>query len=292
MDVDAVVVSYESRDHLRGCVEPLAHLPGVHVVVVDNASTDGSLDAVADLPVETRALPDNRGFSAGCNAGFRVGSAPLVLFLNPDAHIDERSLRLLAHVLETEPGVGAVGPRIAHPDGSLHYSQRRFPRLRSSFAQALFLHRVVPRAGWSDEVIRDDAAYERRGSPDWVSGACIMLRRADLERLGGWDEGFFLYSEETDLCRRLRDAGLEVRYEPEARALHLGGASAPRTSLLPVLAASRVRYARKHQGAAAATLVRLAIALGALARLVVARGGLRARAGHARAALRVAFRAG
>src|SRR6266511_3110398 len=143
-------------------------------------------------------------------------------------------------VSRTAVTAGGVAPRIVHTDGTLDYSQRRFPRLRSTYAQALFLHRLFPRATWTDEVIREDEAYARRGSPDWVSGACMLMRRSVLEELNGLDEGFFMYCEDIDLCRRLRRAGYDLVFEPDARVLHEGGASAPRTSLLPVLASSRL----------------------------------------------------
>jgi GT2 family glycosyltransferase len=202
--------------------------------------------------------------------------------LNPDARIDEDSIDALVEVLETAPEVGAVAPRTVDSDGSLDYSQRRFPRLRSTYAQALFLHRLFPTASWSDEVIRDDKAYAVRGTPDWVSGACMLLRRSALEELGGLDEGFFMYSEDVDLCKRLRLAGYEVLFEPAALAEHEGGASEPRTNLLPVLAASRLRYAAKHRSRSIVFLERLGLALGALTHVAVARGGVAARAGHAR----------
>jgi GT2 family glycosyltransferase len=279
---DVVVVSYNSRGELRGCVEPLAALPDVNVVVVDNASADGSLDSVADLPVTAIALAHNGGFSHGCNAGWRSTSAPYVLFLNPDARIDAESLGKLAEVLETQPAVGAVAPRILHADGTLEYSQRRFPRLRSTYARALFLHRLFPAASWTYELVRDPAAYAVSGAPDWVSGACVLVRRTVLEELDGFDEGFFMYCEDIDLCHRLRSSGHGLVFEPEAVVSHEGGASAPRTSLLPVLAASRIRYAAKHRSTAGALLERLGVALEALTRLVVSRGGWAARAGHAR----------
>ena len=136
--VDVVVVSYNSRDHLRACVEPLASVDDVHVIVVDNASPDAGLDVVADLPITRIARQQNGGFGAGCNTGWRVGDAPYVLFLNPDARIDAESLRRLAGVLDATPGAGGVAPRITHVDGSLDFSQRRFPRLRSTYARALF----------------------------------------------------------------------------------------------------------------------------------------------------------
>ena len=188
----------------------------------------------------------------------------------------------LARLLKREERIGAVAPRILHDDGSLDFSQRRYPRLRSTYAQALFLHRLVPRATWTDEVVRDRELYARRGSPDWVSGAAVMVRRSVLEELGGFDEGFFMYCEDTDLCKRVWDLGREIRFEPEATVTHVGGGSAPRASLLPVLATSRILYARKHRGAIYALLERVGVALGALTHMVISQGGRASRAGHAR----------
>lgn len=284
--VDVVVVSYNSEEHLRACVEPLANAPGVRVIVVDSASTDATIESVSDLPIAVVGLTENRGFAHACNVGWRKGDAPFALFLNPDATIDGESLRRLLRVAEEAPRIGAAAPKIVADDGSLDLSQRRFPRLRSTYAQALFLHRLFPRADWSDELVRESGAYQRPGAPEWASGACLLVRRSALERLDGLDEGFFLYCEDLDLCRRLRDAGLEIQFEPDAVAVHEGGASAPRTSLLPVLAASRVRYARKHQSAPVALLERLGVALGALTHAIVARGGIAARRGHLRALVR------
>jgi len=285
--IDVIVVSYNSREHLRACVEPLASLGHVNVVVVDNASPDGSLDAVHGLPLTVIQNERNGGFAYGCNTGWRAGRAPNVLFLNPDARVDASALDALTVPLENDDRVGAVAPRIVHEDGSLDFSQRRYPRLRSTYAQALFLHRLFPQASWTDEVVRDDEQYVRQGSPDWVSGAAVMVRRSVLEELGGFDERFFMYCEDTDLCKRVWDLGRGIRYEPEAIVMHVGGGSAPRASLLPVLATSRIRYARKHRSAIYAVLERIGVALGALTHMAVSRGGRAARAGHARS-LRVA----
>ncbi len=179
-----VVVSYNSREQLRACVEGLTDRPGIEVVVADNASPDGSLDAVADLRVSGLQLDRNGGFAFGCNAGWRAGAGDYVLFLNPDARLPEDDLRRLASVLDAEPGVGAVGPRILHSTGELDFSQRRFPRLRSTYAQALFLHRIFPRALWADETVRRAEDYERPGPAEWISGACMLVRRSALEELG------------------------------------------------------------------------------------------------------------
>ena len=285
--VDVVIVAYNSRARLRGCVEPLVGLADVNVVVVDNASPDRSLDAIADLPIQAISSARNGGFAYGCNLGWRSGSAPFVLLVNPDATIDERSLRTLVGSLEADERTGIVGPLIVEADGTLDYSQRRFPRLASTYSQALFLHRFFRRAGWSDEVNRRDEEYARPASPDWVSGACLLVRRTVLEQVGGLDEGYFMYGEDKDLCHGARSLGYDVRFAPEAVCVHIGGDSLPRATLLPVLASSRVRFARKHCSRSVAEIHRLGICLGELTHGILGRGGGSVRRGHLRACARV-----
>lgn len=285
--IDVVVVAYNSRERLRACVAPYCGEDGIHPIVVDNASLDDSTAAIADLPVTIVRERENRGFGAGCNAGWRAGDAPWVLFLNPDARLSPADLRSLAAAADADPRIGAVGPRIVTEYGQLDYSIRRFPRLRSTYAQAAFVHRFVPRSPWADEVVRDVGRYEHAGPADWLSGACLLVRRVVLERIGGFDERFFMYCEDADLCRRVWDAGYRVHHVPTATAVHAGGHSAPRASLLPVLAESRVLYALKHRSTVAALAERLGIALSSLTHAAVSRGGRSARGGHLRAARRV-----
>jgi GT2 family glycosyltransferase len=284
--VDVIVVSYNSADELRGCVAPLSGHEDIRVLVVDSASQDDSLAVVEDLDVTAIALPENRGFAHACNAGMRASDSDFVLLLNPDARLEPQGVRQLVAVARAAPGTGVVAPRIVEPDGTLDHSLRRYPQLRTRYAQALFLHRLFPRAAWSDEVIRDASVYERAGSFEWASGACLLIPRTTLDALAGLDERFFLYCEDLDLCKRIGDAGLARRYEPTVVATHEGGASAPRAALLPVLAASRVHYALKHAQPAVIVLERLGIVLGSLTHTLVARGGIEARRGHLRSALR------
>lgn len=281
--VDAVVVAYNSASTLRACLAPLAALEGVDVTVVDNASPDDSLGVIADLPVQVIRAGRNGGFAAGCNLGIAAGANPYVLLLNPDARIGPEALQALVATLDAEPGVGIVGPRILEEGGRQAFSQRHFPGLRSTYAQALFLHRLWPRAAWTDELIRDPAAYDRDGSPDWVSGACMLIRRDALERLGGLDEQFFLYCEDVDLCARIRAAGLDVRYDPTAVVHHVGGASRPREELLALLARNRVRYAHKHGPAWAVPLEAGGVALGHLTHALASLTRPAALRGHLRA---------
>lgn len=283
--VDVVVVSYNSRAHLRACVEQLAADPETNVIVVDNASGDGSLETIADIDVTRIARSTNIGFGGACNEGWRHGRAPLVLFLNPDARMEPADVRTLADVVEQDPDVGVVGPRILDFDGTLVYSQRRFLDLRSIWAQAVFLHHLASGSSWTDGIIRSKEQYARAGSPDWVSGACMLLRRSVLERLDGFDPGFFMYCEDQDLCRRGRNLGLDVRFEPRATAHHLGGASAPRGELFDVLVRSRRRYLGKHRSRPAAWAGSAGLAAGELLRVVVTRGGYPDRVGHVRGLL-------
>jgi N-acetylglucosaminyl-diphospho-decaprenol L-rhamnosyltransferase len=280
--VDVVVVSYNSERELDRCLRPLTGAGDITVTVVDNASADGSVMVAQAAGAATVACTVNRGFAAGCNRGASAGDAPVVLFLNPDAQVTAAGVRRLAAVLAGDPRIGAVGPRIVDEEGRLCLSQRRFPRLRATFAQALFVHRLVPRARWVQETVTDESDYDAPQEPDWLSGACLAVRRSDLDHLGGWDEGFFLFREDVDICRRLRDAGLVVRYEPAVTAVHQGGASAAAKTVLPVLADSRVRYARKHHGHAVARLERLGVALHALTHAVAGHDDGGARAGYAR----------
>ena len=281
-------MSFNSRAHLRDCVTPLAGTPAFEVTVVDNASTDGCLDTVTALPLKALALHANGGFAHGCNAGWRTGRAPYVLFLNPDATIDPASALRLADVLDRDHRVAVAAPMIVDADGTLDYSLRRFSRVRSTFARALFLHRLFPSATWSDEIVRDESVYETPGPAEWVSGACMLIRRTALEQVGGFDEGYFMYCEDQDICRRLRNTGAEIWYEPSARCVHEGGASAPRAALLPTLVGSRVRYATVHQNRLLAGLERLGLAVEALVRVVATSRGRDVRAGHARALVRAA----
>jgi N-acetylglucosaminyl-diphospho-decaprenol L-rhamnosyltransferase len=282
--VHAVVVSYRSADTLRGCVEPLAAMPNVHVTVVDNASPDDSLEAIAGLDVDVVRSQRNGGFGYGCNIGAARADAPYLLFLNPDARIEPADLDELVGALERHPEAGVVGPRILEPGSELAFSRRRFPRLCSTYAQALFLHRARPLAPWADELVRDVAAYRRSGTSDWISGACMLVRRTAFEAIGGFDERFFLYCEDTDLCAELWRAGWEVRFEAGAEVHHVGGASSGTGETQAIAARSRVIYARKHRGRSGALLERLGIALGELTHAATSLTRPASRRGHLAAA--------
>ena len=184
--VDVVIVTYNNADEIRACIEPLAALADVRTIVVDNASSDETRRIVSDLRVETIALERNMGFAAGVNFGWRATSAPYVLLLNPDARIEPDALAHLVRTLDARDNAGAVGPRILEADGRVAFSQRRFPRPRSTYARAVFLHRVFPRSSWSDELVRNDVEYRAAPGARMALGRVSARRRSDLERWADW----------------------------------------------------------------------------------------------------------
>jgi GT2 family glycosyltransferase len=272
--VSVVVVSFESRDDVDACLRSLAAHGGdaIEAIVVDNASTDGTADRVAaSHPAVTLIRePENRGFGAACNRGAAAARAPYVLFLNPDAEVTPGAIEALARVLDAEPDVAIVGPRTVNEDGT--------PQV--SFGPAL-----TPLAEWRQRRLvrgvkrRDPKALRRAeeqaatpSEPDWVSGSCLLVRRHVFAQLDGFDEGFFLYEEDVDLCVRARATGWRVRFEPAAVVRHRLGRSmeklAPRARL--EYHRSHLRYYRKHRGPVETNLLGTVLVYAELARWVAA----------------------
>jgi len=276
-----VVVAYRSSECLRMCVEPLAGVDGVRVFVADNGCPEDSTTTVADLPVEIVRMGGNRGFGAACNVAAARGEGETILFLNPDAQIEPDALGPLLRAARA----GAGGPLITSGTDEIHLSVRRDPRLASTFAEALFLHHLVPRASWATELVRD--GYDVCHPAEWLSGAALCVDRAAFERVGGFDERLFLYSEDADLCRRLRDAGYSVTFEPASVARHQGGASAPAPGQAALKAYARIRYARIHEHGLRYACFRIGFVLYELMRLPVALGRSRPALRGRLAALRV-----
>jgi N-acetylglucosaminyl-diphospho-decaprenol L-rhamnosyltransferase len=241
--VDVVVVAFESRVLVLAALDSLAAHGGLplDVVVVDNASADGTVAAVRERHPRARVLAnaENRGFAAACNQGWREGRAPLVLFLNPDAEVLPGALPALAAVLETRPDAGIAGPRTLNEDGTVQVSTGEDLTIASEWRQRRLVRGV--RARDARALAEAEARHSREHEPDWVSGACLLARRGVLVAAGGFDEGFFLYEEDADLCRRARSAGWRVVFTPAAVVRHRLGRSMARAG-----ARARAEYDRSH----------------------------------------------
>lgn len=272
-DLSVVVVSYNTRDLLRRCLAGAlaeADLLDLEVIVVDNASSDGSAAMVAnEFPrVRLVASGENLGFAAANNLAFGLCRGRHVLMLNPDAVARRGALVRAVQRLDASPRVAAAGARILGPDGSLQPSARRFPSLLDEALTLTGLAARYPRSRFFGRFDRTWADPLQEAPVDWVPGAFLIVKREVLDEVGRFDEAFFLYYEEVDLCRRIRAAGHEIRYWPDLVVEHIGGASSKTQDSMAVsrkgtqLTLWRMRsallYWRKHHGAvtawAAATL--------------------------------------
>jgi GT2 family glycosyltransferase len=257
-DVDCaviVVTSNSSRD-ITGLLDALpAAAAGLtlRVIVVDNASADGTAELVRARPgvrcVETGA---NLGFAGGINVGRELaGRFAALAVLNPDLVLEAGALREMFTAL-ADQAVGVVAPRLLNWDASSCLSLRREPTLTRAIGDCLFGGRFPRRPGWLSEIVRDPGEYGYRHAIDWACGAATMISAACDRAVGPWDERFFLYSEEVDYAARVRAAGFRVEYLPHALARHRGSGSGQSPSLCALMAVNRVLYIEKHGGHARA----------------------------------------
>ena len=252
-DVSAVVVTYNGLPWLERALESVR---GIETVAVDHGSTDGTLDLVRDrFPDVTLVEQENRGLAAGWNRGLAGTSAPYVLFLNADAWLHEGSLRTLAAYLDAHPDVAWVSPRLRYPDGRLQRSVRGFPTLWRLATEFFFLRKLAPRSRALNAFYAGDFDHASEREAEWIMGACFLLRRAAIEQVGPADEDFFLFSEETDWCWRLRAAGWKVVFLPSTEATHVLGA-AHGGRFFDEMISSQLRFLAKHRGEAYAARAR------------------------------------
>ncbi len=220
----------------------------LEVVVVDNASRDWSaVSAKEDFPqIELIQTGENRGFAAGVNVGIRATTAPYVLVLNPDAEIWEGTLAGLVKLADERPRAGAIGPMIRNSDGTVYPSGRTVPPIGTAVGHA-FLGTVRPDNRWSRSYRMADWDRRSERQVDWISGAAFLLRRDALDEVGLLDERFFLYAEEVDLFKRLREAGWAIVFTPELEVVHEQGVSTGRSRRMHLIHSQSVyRYFEKH----------------------------------------------
>ncbi|MEI6633810.1 MAG: glycosyltransferase family 2 protein [Chlamydiota bacterium] len=254
-DLSLVVVSWNSSPYLRGCLSSIPAGAGklsFEVFVVDNASRDGSADLVrAEFPsAHLIANTVNRGFAAANNQGLRLATGRYALLLNPDTRVHEGALERLAAFMDGNPDAGACGPLLLNEDGSVQHAARRFPTFGFAFGSKTVLGRLGFFRRSYDRVKMRGERFDEAMEVDQPSGAALFLRRSVLDRVGLLDEGYFIFFEEVDLCRRIRDAGCRIVLRPEARITHYGGRSRRQNRAAVILPGARslLRYFRKHEG--------------------------------------------
>jgi GT2 family glycosyltransferase len=274
--VTIVIVSYNCREALQSCLITLT--PGDNpppIIVVDNASTDGTVEMVKrDFPaIRLIQNAKNHGFAAACNQGIRACASDFILLLNPDTMLRPATLHKLTAIMRAQPNIGACGPQVLNTDGSLQPSCRQFPTLGAIISDELGLSRLFPHSrrlakyrmhGWQHDETRD---------VDQLMGSCLLLRRTALEHIGLLDERFFLYFEEVDLCKRLHQTTWRVVFVADVTVTHLGGESSksdPRNSLGHRYS-SLFTFYRKHYPAWQLPVLRFFVQLAAGARVIFGR---------------------
>ena len=272
-DTAVIVVSYNTRElTLQAVASARKATAGLdaRVIVADNGSADGTVQAIRAAYAEVTVLenPDNPGYGAAINRAAAVHRSTHLCAMNADVVLEPESLATLRRFLATNRACGLVGPALTYPDGTPQPSAKRFPTLALALGEVLELHSLAPGNRWVRRFYYADRDLTRDAVVDTISGSVMMLRAEAFETVRGFDEGFRMYFEETDLCRRLRDRGHSVALCPAARAVHSHGASTQQTSVRQVeYYLSYVRYFRKHHGRAAAALLRATVMTGALVRM-------------------------
>ena len=261
IDLSIVILNWNVRELLERCLASLrSDRCDLEIIVVDNASHDGSVAMVrAKYPQATLiANAENRGFTGGNNQGIAASHGRYVLVLNPDTEVLGDALDRLVTYLDDHPDVGALGPQLLNPDRSIQSSRRRFPTLTTAFFESTWLQGVAPR-GILAHYYMDDVLPDHTHEVDWLNGACTIFRREVIDRVGGYDaQNFFMYSEELDLCRRVKEAGWKIVYLPEAQVVHYVGKSSDQAGAARHIyfQTSKVHYFRKWQGVFRANLLR------------------------------------
>jgi N-acetylglucosaminyl-diphospho-decaprenol L-rhamnosyltransferase len=243
MDLSIVIVSYNTKEHLVACLASLlSHPPATshEIIVVDNASADGSADAVGRFRgVRLVRLEKNVGFAAGNNAGIRVSTGANLLLLNSDTTVPPNAIDRMLDRLEREPDVAVIGPRLVDGEGRAELSFGKMITPLNEWQQG----RLIRGLADNDPAIvsQVEAMTREEQRPDWVTGACLLVRRADADAVGLLDERFFMYTEDVDFCASIRARGRQILFLPSIEIVHLRGRSAA-----TAFSSTRQAYERSH----------------------------------------------
>lgn len=265
--LSVIIVNWNVRDLLRECLRSIEAGKGglsLEIIVVDSASSDDSVAMVrSEFPsVHLIACTENVGFPRGNNLGLQEARGDYLLLLNPDTVIVDDALAVLVSYLQANPDVGVVGPQLLNLDGSVQSSRRRFPTAATGFFESTWLEGLAP--GILRRYYALDLPDAATADVDWLTGACIMVPRSTYEAVGGMDEGYFMYSEELDWCRRIKESGRRVVYYPAAQVIHHVGKSSEQAVTARHINFNRakLRYFRKYHGRFMAAVLRVFLLAG------------------------------
>jgi N-acetylglucosaminyl-diphospho-decaprenol L-rhamnosyltransferase len=266
-DLSIIIVNWNVADLLRDCLRSIDENRGeldMEVIVVDSASSDKSVTMIREeFPwVDLLACEENVGFPRGNNLGLARANGRYFLLLNPDTVVlDDALPKMMAYVREN-PEVGVLGSQLLNADGTVQSSRRRFPTLITAFFESTWLETVAPK-GVLERYYAQDLPDDAINDVDWVMGACMLVPRQVVADVGGLDEAYFMYSEELDWCRRIKDSGWRVVYYPEAKIVHYVGQSSEQAVVARHInyQQAKLRYFRKYNGRFPALALRVYLLL-------------------------------
>lgn len=273
MKLSIVIVAWNVREDLTACLRSIGDTrERYQVIVVDNASTDGTAGAIRrDFPdVQLIGNEKNRGFAAANNQGFAIAQGEYLLLLNPDTVVGAGALETMLEFMEKHEDVGVCGSLLLNTDGTIQPSTRQFPGFRSAFYHGTIFRSVGLFRGHYQRYMMRDFKPNRATDVDQVMGAAFMTRRSVVDQVGPLDERFFVYYEEVDFCYRVKRAGWRVVIVPEARITHHGGASSEQVPIAArmMVLTSFMKYMRKHRGALQTALFNCLFKPGVLLRYI------------------------
>ncbi|MFO7678895.1 MAG: glycosyltransferase family 2 protein [Chloroflexota bacterium] len=266
-DLSIIIVSWNVADLLRNCLRSIDENRGgldLEVIVVDSASGDDSVALVhSEFPwVRLLACTENVGFPRGNNLGLAEANGRYLLLLNPDTVILDNALAKMMTFAQENPEIGVLGCQLLNRDGTVQSSKRRFPTLLTAFFESTWLENFAPKSVLA-KYYAQDLADDETNDVDWVMGACMLAPRSVVEQVGGLDEAYFMYSEELDWCRRIKDSGWRVVYYPQAQIVHYVGQSSDQAVVARHInfQQAKLRYFRKYHGRFPALVLRLFLLL-------------------------------
>ena len=254
MDLSCIIVNYNNSEPLKDCLESIyktVHGITFEVIVVDNSEEDPGLEALKSSSPKTQFISNssNVGFSKANNQAAQIAHGDILVFLNPDTILSKDALASMCRHVQSHPEIGALGPKVVNTDGSLQYSCRRYPTVWTGlFNRYSTLSRLFPNNRFTSQYLMFDFDHNKIRQVDWLSGCCLMVSKKAFDAVGGFDENYFLFNEDVDLCRMINQAGMEVLYFPEATVIHKISTSNSKTSTRVIVQRhlGMMHYFKKH----------------------------------------------
>ncbi len=254
MDLSCIIVNYYNSGPLKDCLESIyktVHGIDFEIIVVDNSEDDPSLQTLKGLYPKAQFIsnPSNVGFSKANNQAAKIARGDVFIFLNPDTILSDQAINSMKNYFCSHAEIGALGPKVVDPDGSLQYSCRHYPTLWTGlFNRYSILSRLFPKNRFTSQYLMLDFDHNEILQVDWLSGCCLMVSKNVFEKVGGFDENYFLFNEDIDLCHMINQAGKEVIYFPEANVTHQVSTSNSKTSTKVIVQRhlGMMHYFKKH----------------------------------------------